>query len=264
MRRGAHLLPESRGICIGGEVVHERHLDRENRVGKFFNVGCGIMGMGEGADQDGSDKYRCRNPNGRNISEPAFFRGEKKKQRENIQKISVGERSPSASIVIRHEKDVDQYLREYGAEDKPSQERLFAQEKKDQEEKGREKVPSDPGEPAEKVIKEIIGNEFDWKEMFLGVSIRGHLLCLYGIECYVRLLVWVGIQKCLSFTALIIPFARDPVVRAPKDTRRDKEKKDDQEGFEKFFLGQSEKDDRPEQHDVRRFGKDSDPDQKSG
>ncbi len=109
----------------------------------------------KGVDEDLTDEDRRSDPGQDDFFMLNLDPGQKQEQRVDIEEIAVGQRSPAAAVVVGHENDIDQYLPGQGDQDQPPVQRFFAEEKKDEKQEGREKVPGDAGEAAEEVIKNI-------------------------------------------------------------------------------------------------------------
>jgi len=215
----------------------------------------GVMGMEGRTDKDRRDKESDDDPAQCKFFHLSFCLREKKEQRVDAEEIPVGQSSSSSRIIIRHEHNISQYFSKCSQEDEPLKQFLLLDEEKDEKEESREEIPGDSCESSKEVVKKIKGNKLSRQQMLLCIAVCGHLDCLDRIKGYILLFEGIGVVKALSFSPLIVPVTGDDVIGSPEDSRGNEENKDDEKGFEDFFLKESQKHEGSEEHNIRRFGK---------
>ena len=168
--------------------------------------------MEKRTDKDGRDKNGSHDPAYSDIFYFLLNWGEKKKKWIDGKEVPVAQSSSSAGIIIRHKDDKNQNLGKNSHEDQPLIQFFSFGEKQEEKKNSRKKIPSYAGVPAEKVVKQIVGNELGWEEMLLRVPVRCHLHGFDGVEGNICLFQRKGFIKSFSLSTLIVPLAGDHVV----------------------------------------------------
>ena len=167
----ADRLPAGAGVCVCRKIVYKSHLQGQPFEGSFFGMRRGIVGMEKGIREDRCNEKTGHDPAEGDLSGFSLDAGEKKKQGIDTDEIPVAQCPTAPRIIVRHDHDIKQNPTEDCGKKKPLIDPPGAQNKKDEREDRREKIPREACKPAEEIIKQIVEHKFYREEVFFHVAL---------------------------------------------------------------------------------------------